>query len=360
VAFAIPWILILSSTIFDISEYSRPVSIDTIRIIVTLASIGLFVIGGKQASIVRSVSPAIIKDSAFYGLFAVYFAMSAANILSSGYVPLVSLLATGESSYMDFGVRGLYGLFNAYANALGLLSFVLWNKSRRRIYAFGFFIILGGFLLFVTRQNMISLVVESFIVYQLAWRRLAGWKVLVGACVALALFAIIGDARVGQEISEIARVRAEYAWLPSPVVWLYSYCYFNVLNLDNVVTFYSEPLWDFSSFSMLLPSFLRPEFLDEGSVLEVSSFTVGSFILPIYKDVGQWSLIFIFMIFCFVTQFVRDRFLDTGTTASLLVFAVLYFCFAFSFFENFWFYLPVIFQVPIILWMNRIVFKPII
>ena len=52
----------------------------------------------------------------------------------AGYVPIVRIFSGDASGYMDFGVKGIYGLFNAFANALGLTAFYLCLQKKEKIY----------------------------------------------------------------------------------------------------------------------------------------------------------------------------------------------------------------------------------
>jgi hypothetical protein len=145
-------------------------------------------------------------------------------------------------------------------------------------------------------------------------------------------------------------------WIPTAGIWLYAYFYFNLLNLDNAINA-GPPFYDFRSFSQLVPSFLRPAIEDGGaSTLEVSQFTVGSFISPIYRDVGMVGLCLLFAVFCFGLEAYRRRIKGQLSYVAITSYSVLYFCFMFSFFENFFFYLPVIFQLFFLFILRKYLF----
>ncbi len=151
---------------------------------------------------------------------------------------------------------------------------------------FTFFLVLGVFVLFVTRQNLISLVVEAFAVYCMVVRKVSGVRVFLFALGLLLAFGTLGNFRTGSDIADLAAIRHQYLWVPSAFVWLFAYCYFCILNLDNVVAATLQPAFDGSSLASLLPSFLRPESVAGVDVVEVSSFATTSFISPLVHDFG--------------------------------------------------------------------------
>lgn len=360
VAFSMPWFLILVFGTLGISEYSRDVDVRTIGTIVALLMVAASVIPSTALPVLMVDDPAAaVRRSRFVGLFMIFLALAAVNIAVAGYVPLISLITTGESGYMNFGIKGVYGFFNAFANALGVTAFYLWLTVGGKVYRNVFFTILLVFLMFVTRQNILSLLIESFVVYNLIKARVKMLRVVAIVAVVLFLFGVLGDLRVGKDIVEIAKIEDGYRWLPTAAVWMYAYFYFNLLNLDNVVTASVQPQYDFSSFAQLLPSFLRPTPVDGEDLLEVSSFTVGSFVSPIYRDIGLIGLLTVVLIMCIAVMAYRRRLTGRRDFVGITSYSVMYFCFLFSFFENFFFYLPVIFQLFFLFIFRPFIFKKV-
>jgi oligosaccharide repeat unit polymerase len=359
VAFAVPWLIIIFFAILPVSEYTREISIDTVQIIVLIITIGLLILPSSGALNLRLNESYLINKKLVIYIFIAYLSMAALNALYAGYVPIIRLALTGESNYMGFGLKGFYGFYNAFANALGLIAFYFWVTNGDKFYRRIFFTVLLLFLLFMTRQNIISLLIESFIVYNYSIRKYGLFRLIALIITALLVFGAIGDFRLGGGIGELARIKDEYSWIPSAGSWLYAYSYFNLLNLDNTVADFSAPVMDLSSVSGLIPSFLRPEFDYSENVLEVSSFTVGSFMAPIYRDLGFWALIILFALFCFLANHYYRKIFSHNSFESIAIFSIIYFCFLFSFFENFWFYLPIIFQIPILIFFRKVLMKTV-
>lgn len=350
VAFNAPWAIVLLFSALDVSEFSREVRPETVGVV----ALGL-VVATMCLPPNAPWTPTFDKRSMirrrFTAIFVIFACFTLLNVLLAGYVPLIQGLTTGESGYMEFGVKGIYGLYNAFTNAFGLTAFYFWIRDGDRLYRNAWFATIIVFLLFFTRQNLVSLAVECFVTYNLCVKRVSPWRIVVGVAVGLFLFGLAGDLRIEGEISELASIKSKYAWLPNAFVWLYSYSYFNILNLDNVVTSFPIPVLDGGSLIQLIPSFLRPgdNVVDE-SMLEVSSFNVTSYASPIFRDFGLVGVVFVVALFSLMTRRCLSKAQQTGSFVATTSYAVLYFCFALSFFVNFWFYLPIIFQ-PVFLWL---------
>jgi oligosaccharide repeat unit polymerase len=345
VAFTVPWFMILIFGTLGISEYSRDVTPRTVTVVVSLIAIAAaFIPPARLPLALEHGVDGIASPARFRALVSVFLSLAILNIAVAGYAPLIRLLLTGDSGYMDFGIKGLYGFFNAFSNALGITAFYLWMTERKKVYRNVFFFVIGVFLLFMTRQNVISLLVESFVVFNLIRKRVTTTRIVIMVSITLFMFGVLGDLRVGKDITDLAKITDEYKWVPKAGIWMYAYFYFNLLNLDNVVNA-GPPYMDFSSFSQIIPSFLRPASNHTEDLLEVSQFTVGSFVTPLYRDLGIIGLWVLFFCFCQGLEAYRKRVRGERNFVAITGYSVMYFCFMFSFFENFFFYLPVIFQI---------------
>ncbi|WP_081803536.1 O-antigen polymerase [Halotalea alkalilenta] len=342
-AFSIGWILVLFFSTLNISDFSRDVNPITVIICGSCIFINFIVFS-------PAVSPRYeigVKENAFTRWFNLYvmifMIMALANVAISGYIPLLSMLSGGGSDYKNFGLPGLYGFFLAYSNALGVTAIYFYIKNGQSKYIYIYILIIAVFLLFVTRQNVMSLLIESLFVYCICRKRIGWGKIITITCIVLVLFSIVGEMRSGN-IRDIARIKSDFEFLPASIIWLYSYSYFNILNLDNLLQAPGAPFFDFSSFSRLVPSFLRPdgEYIN---VLEVLNFNVASYIYSLYLDMGiAWVIIFSITV-NFIGYFIFNKIKKESSYFWICSGSVFFFCFMMSFFINFWLYLPIIFQI---------------
>lgn len=350
VAFSVPWVVILIFSVTPMSEYAEPVSPATYRLILFTLLTALFASGQRfsrtqRITVWQKARPSMITPGfAILLIDLAFLFLTVLNIAIAGYIPLIRGILTGDTGYLDFGVHGLYGFYLAFSNALGIFHLVLYFRTGRRWHLCIYFSLFVLFILFITRQNLLSLGVEGVIVYSLMRKRFSLKKIVLWMALAGVMFSVIGSFRSGN-IKTLAKIKPEYAWVPDPVIWLYSYSYFNVANVNKLVLYSDAPFYDGSSLSQLVPSFLRPSYEDRGSYLEVEIFNVSSFLYPVYSDMGTLGVVVLTSVAVFSTYRLRKAIYQEASLFRIGAFSTLYFCAAFSFFVNFWFYLPIIFQV---------------
>jgi len=133
VSFVLPWIVLYLFQKINITIYAREIDFLTWKLIsvpVLLSTIiapEFFTIPSKIEISTFYFDPKLFK----YALFMCY-ALFFANFIYSGYVPLIQLIKTGDSNYMDYGIKGVNGLFYAYSNAFGLLCYYLYLETKNR------------------------------------------------------------------------------------------------------------------------------------------------------------------------------------------------------------------------------------
>jgi len=307
-ALLLPWLLILLFSKFEISYLWK--ELETYTYIIIFSFIIFYYFGYKFVQIFYRDKPKYqvtnigVKNLRFDVIVSLYLFFTILNIAIAGYIPLVSLILTGNSGYMDFGISGLYGFYNAFANALGILCYFLFLKTKKYKYLAITIFVLLVFIFFMTRQNFISLLVEMFIIYSFIRKEINYIRVFVFLGLLLLLFDISGNARTG-DIHAIAEIKDQYYWLPSIVIWVYAYFYTNVVNLNNSVNFTDAPYYDGSSFAELLPNVVKDLLgitFKHDSFLEKVNFTVSSAINEFYQDNGLIEVVIMAFFFSFLAS----------------------------------------------------------
>ncbi len=354
VALVVPWLVISILYFINISKMHVPLGDKAISVV------GFFLLfyflGGalfiKYKDFIARYVPCNVRAIplvSFDAVFVFYLQLSFLNIVLAGYVPLVNLILYGDSKYMSFGISGLYGFYNAFANALGVLSYYLFLKTANKKYLFYLFLILSVFVLFMTRQNIISLVVEVFVVHGLVRKKITKRTVFVLSIVLLMVFSLLGDLRTSS-IERVLQVSPDYSGLPSVIYWVYSYFYFSAMNLNSAVNFVDIPYYDFGSFFALVPNIVKNLLsidVFRPNTLVYPNFTVSTAFQSMYLDFGFYEVIvlgFVFGVLGNMSYYFSEK---NAGFLSVAIYSVLFFCALFSFFVNFWFYLPIIFQIPI-------------
>lgn len=364
VGLLLPWLLIIIFSFFELSILHININEFTIYVIVSF--LFFYFLGSKIAYSrktphdVNLNTVIYISQRRFFTLLIVFLGLTFLNIVLAGYIPLVSMLTTGDSGYLNFGITGIYGFYLAFANALGVLAYYLYNKTNKKLYRNTVILIFMIFVLFVTRQNIISLLVELFILHGFLNKFINIKKVFLLVIIVLFLFSYIGELRSG-DIKEIIEANEKYLWLPSFVYWMYGYFYFSGLNLNNMINNTSAPYFDGSSFMAIVPNFVKNLIgytVEHEDFLQKINFNVSTALTPIYSDMGIYEVILIGLFTGVLTSYLYKKIkFQRDNFKYLSIYSVLFFCAMFSFFVNFWFYLPIIFQIPFFIFFNRFIFR---
>lgn len=351
VGYLCPWLLILLFSITKLSRFAISIHRSTYSLVLVSMACAILVGGGagqtRALTERKWLSPKPTRWNArtfFRAIDFLFVTFTIFNIVQAGYIPLIRGIVTGDTGYLDFGIHGVFGFYLAMANALAIMYLIVYLRTKSRHFLYRYIGIFFVFVLFVSRQNVISSGVESVVAYSLVRKKIPLKKIAIGFAASGILFSIVGNFRSGS-IREIAGIEDD--WVPDPVVWLYSYSYFNIANVDNLIARSNAPYYDGSSFNQLLPSFLRPASDPEDyyRYLLLINFNVASYMFPVYDDLGEAGVLALTAIALYVVSRRYATIYRPSSIAQVGTFCVLYFCAAFSFFFNFWFYLPVIFQI---------------
>jgi oligosaccharide repeat unit polymerase len=364
VGLVLPWLTILVFSYFELS--SLHIKIKDFTVIVIMFFLIAYFFGSKLAKFKnfkykRSQTVITYISRKKYIILLLFFVLiTFFNVVLAGYIPLVRMITTGDSGYLSFGITGVYGFYLAYANAFGVLSYYLYIKTNNKLYRNVVILIFLIFVLFVTRQNFISLLTELFILHGFLKKFISKKKIFFLVLGLLILFSYLGELRSG-DIKEIIEANDEYLWLPSFIYWVYGYFYFSGLNLNNMINNTNAPYFDGSSFMSLVPNFIKNiiDFSTEHEYfLQKVNFTVSTGLESIYIDMGLVEVILFGLIFGFFTSILYKKIkIYIDNFKYLSIYSVLFFCTVFSFFVNFWFYLPIIFQIPFFFFFNQFIFK---
>ena len=358
-AFALPWLVVLLSTLVDLSVFSRPVGNATFSLITACVmawwgsvSVAALLNSTIQSSVWRQRVglrlPRVVRPQYLLVLLVLtaFALLTVAQVAVSGFIPLIEGLRGGTTRYLAFGIPTVYGLYLALANVLAMAALYRFAVTHRSRHLSLLVLVILLFVLFVTRQNILTVAVAGLAIWSLVRKRLPTSLITAVGVAAVLGFAAFGEFRSG-DIRQIVGVRADAPPIPSALVWVYSYGYFNILNLDNVVERGGGPHFDGSSFSSLVPTVFRQP-ASHPRLLDRPQFTVRSYLAELHLDVGPGGAILFTIAVALLTGFAYRHALHRPTLRSTGAYGVLYFCAVFAFFTNFWFYLPVVSQLVLI------------
>ena len=272
--------------------------------------------------------------------------------------PVLGLLGVGlQIAYTDFGIPGFHGLVNSLFYACCAVTFTrtLLGSSNRMFLLM--MASIGYPVLVMSRQVLISLLLQYLFIY-FSVRRPSP-RVFVRAGVlfiaAFLIFGYLGDIRSGRDhIINVAAPSFEYPdWLPSAFIWIYIYLSTPLNNVNYNIDI-SPNYFPLETAGSFIPSFAREEFLSAIGAsrqwnLVTESFNVGSLLQSFLTDFGVSGAI-IFTLLCGV---VFSRLLRRSATSPAAFFAVIVLLhgIALSFFANLLFHLVFIFEILTITWL---------
>ena len=275
-------------------------------------------------------------------------------------IPFLGLLGIGAPiSYVEFGIPGFHGLLNSlfYAGCVVTFARILLGSSKRtRLLTM---VSIAYPVLILSRQVLISLLVQYLCIY-FSLRR-PSFRIFVRtgilAIATLLMFGYVGDARSGRDaIIYLAAPTFDYPdWLPSAFIWVYIYLS-SPLNNVNYNIDVSPNFFPLETAGTFIPSFARDDVLaafgysqNQNWSLVSETFNVSSLLQGLLTDFGVIGAI-VFTLLCGV---VFSRVLRRSATNPAAFFAliILVHGIALSFFANLLFHLVFMFEMLTTTWL---------
>ena len=272
--------------------------------------------------------------------------------------PGLGLIGIGpEILYTDFGIPGLHGLFNSmfYACCVIQLARILLGVSKGK--AFLICVSLAYPVLGMSRQVLISLLLQYLFVYFSIKRPSAAVFARAGIIFVtiFLLFGYLGDIRSGREhIIALASPSFEYPdWLPSAFIWFYIYLCTPLNNVNFNIDIVPNGL-PLETAGTLIPSFARDAFFNAAGgskewALVTDSFNVSSLLQSLLTDFGIVGTI-TFTLICGILFSRLMRRSATSPTAFFTTIILLH-GIALSFSANLLFHLVFMFEIFTVLWI---------
>jgi oligosaccharide repeat unit polymerase len=275
-------------------------------------------------------------------------------------IPFLGLFGIGAPiSYVDFGIPGFHGLLNSlfYAGCVVTFARILLGSSKRTWLLT--MVSIAYPVLILSRQVLISLLVQYLCIYFSIRRPSFRIFVRTGilAIATLLMFGYVGDARSGRDsIIYLAAPTFDYPdWLPSAFIWVYIYLS-SPLNNVNYNIDISPNFFPLETAGTFIPSFARDDVLaafgysqNQHWSLVSETFNVSSLLQGFLTDFGVTGAI-VFTLLCGV---VFSRVLRRSATSPAAFFAliILVHGIALSFFANLLFHLVFMFEMLTTTWL---------
>lgn len=301
-------------------------------------------------------------------VFAIWCFVEIVETIYSGGLPIVWKLIGDPRTYSDYGISTVHGLMNAVGLVIISLSTMLYLKSKDRKQKLGYvgiiLVCLGFYLSVITRQVIVSAVIQMFVIYLLMrkpYKKKSFYLKLIALIVAgVAAFGIVGNFRTGYEnFLNVAEINNEVGSSQSSMAgfyWVYMYLTMSIANINNAVVL------DVNNFGGLypvartfLPTVISKAIFPTDTAIKIPNylvtpaFTVSGYFIDFYVGLGALGVAIIAALYGILGGLIYNAIQKKMNDRNILLYAVYVQIILLSFFYNHLLYLPSGFQLVIIL-----------
>lgn len=284
------------------------------------------------------------------------------TIYSKGF-PIIWALKHNGKSYFDYGIPTIHGLANAYGlSILTILAYQLFTgkfKNKTRKIKFCIAILIAMYIFMLTRQVIISAILQVLIVYCFVKKRIPWIKLIISLLLMIVAFGILGNIRTGYtEFLTVAMVDTKIHPLLVGFYWVYMYLTMTIANLNKLFTLSFAPAGVGYFIQIYLPtvigkSFFKGNYVDPSIFLVTQAFNVSGYNADAYISLGLLGLILMALIYGVLGGNLYKKVLKQYNMKNIIYYAIYFQIMILSFFYNQLFYLPSGFQFIIIFLLFR-------
>lgn len=313
----------------------------------------------KNDSIIKNEKQ-VVTQPTINKIFVFWLFVELLEAIYSKGLPIVWKLTGSTKTYMDYGIPSIHGLMNSVGLVLMMLSFYLiLNTSDKKIKRKNIFIILICMLLYlclITRQVIISAVIQMVIIYLFTNRKRINWKKLfILVFVGIIGFGILGNIRTGYEsFLSVSLIETKIPKIFIGFYWVYMYLTMTVANINNAVILGVNHFGGFAYLAQIyLPTVISNILFDTSNlyvpnILVSQAYTVSGYYIFFYNAFGNLGVYFIAGIYGILGAIFTKKFQKVNNEENLLYYAVFMQIILLSFFYNHLLYLPSGFQLIVI------------
>ncbi len=281
--------------------------------------------------------------------FCLWGALGAVEVLYSKGIPLVWLITESGKTYSDYGIPTLHGILNAMGLTLSLILFkeIICNNNFNKLHTSMLAIIVIYYIMLVTRQVLMSMVIEGFIVLAVKYAKSIYRMAIPAIVIGTLLFGLMGNLRTGfAEFMRVSGIKQDIPAFFAGLYWVYMYLTMTIANINNMVL-HEISGYGANAIVQFLPSIFRETFTatDVPSVIVNPAFTVSGFFADCYVGFGILGAFGISMIYGIVGGLTYDATKSHPRTRNELIYAVSAQIILLSIFDNMLLYLPNSFQI---------------
>ncbi|RHX78849.1 O-antigen polymerase [Lactobacillus helveticus] len=296
--------------------------------------------------------------------FWIWFVLELFETVYSKGFPIIWALQHNGKTYFDYGIPSVHGFANAYGlTILTILAYQLfkgdYKKQSKKIVTY-ILIILLMYVFMLTRQVIISAIIQIFVVYCFLKRKIPWVKILIWTFLIIIVFGLVGNIRTGYyEFLSVAQMDTKVNPLFVGFYWVYMYLTMTIANLNKLFNMFFTPLGMGYFWSIYLPTalvnsvfkFNNP--VDQSNFLVTQAFNVSGYSADAYISIGIMGIVIMAIIYGIIGGLCYKKIIRNRSMKNILYYAVYLQIIVLSFFFNQLFYLPSGFQFVIIYFLFK-------
>lgn len=308
---------------------------------------------------VKSKSKEKISEREINFYFKLWIIIEIIEVIYSRGFPMLWSLSGSSKTYFDFGIPSVHGFANAFGLALVSVMFMAYIEENNKVILCKIIGMAVYYVLLLTRQVIISMVIQLFIIYCFKKGKVPWGKIIVGGVVGIISFGILGNIRTGYtEFLNVAMIKTEINPLLVGVYWVYMYLTMTIANLNKVFSISFHSVGIIHILSVYMPSFIRNIFYSNKSYglpnyLVTQAFNVSGYFMDFFLSYKAAGMLFIAGVYGLLGGIIYKKNRRDPCQKNAIYFAIYLQIIFLSFFYNHLLYLPSGFQFIIIFFMFK-------
>lgn len=286
-------------------------------------------------------------------MFIFWIIIEILETIYSGGIPIIWKLVGSSKTYASYGIPTVHGLMNSISLVIMLLSYYLYLKENRKNKKL--LLIIGTIILFdlmiITRQVIVSALIELFVIYIFFNKKIPVYKLLIIVSFLVIGFGLIGNIRTGSDnfiyVSSFKNENINEFLIG--FYWVYMYFTMSIANINNAIYLGINQYGLYPIMKNYLPTVFSNIIFENSNIiipnyLVTKAFNVSGYFINFYLAFGNLGVLIISSIYGVLGGIITNKNRNESSEKNLLYMSVYIQIIILSFFENHLFYLPSGFQ----------------
>ena len=298
--------------------------------------------------------------------FYIWLFIELLEVFYSRGLPVIWTLTGSAKTYFDFGIPTVHGFANAYGLVIitlfyyYYLSFYKKFKIKKNSCLIYISIMLLYYLALITRQVIISAIIQMFILKIFFVKKLNLKRMLILCMIGIIAFGLVGNLRTGYDgFNRVALMKSEVNPFLIGISWVYMYLTMSVANINNVVLLGINNYGIYPIAETYIPTVISKIMFGSSNViipkyLVSEAFTVSGYFIHFYLGYGAVGVAIISIIYGIMGGIFLKKVKKSINEKNIVYYSICMQIILLSFFYNHLLYLPSGFQYVIVYLLFKI------